>query len=78
MASVKLFAQLREIAGVSSLNIEGATVAEVVEMVATMFGSDFIQLLPSCKVWIDGEPSDGTEVVKTDSEIAILPPVSGG
>ncbi len=78
MATVKLFAQLREIAGTKEATVEGDTVAEVVANAAAGFGTEFQALLKHCRIWLNGEPCDGSEAVEEPAEIAILPPVSGG
>ena len=78
MAVVKLFAQLREMAGRGEVRVEAATVDVAVAAVAAQAGEAFKALLPHCRIWLDGEPCSGSDLVGTDSEIAILPPVSGG
>ena len=78
MATIKLFAQLREVAGTREVIVEGNTVAEVIANASSRFGTDFTALLSHCKVWLDGEPCEGFERVTDSAEIAILPPVSGG
>jgi sulfur-carrier protein len=35
-------------------------------------------VLPSCKVWVNGEPATSTDPVGDRDEVAVLPPVSGG
>jgi molybdopterin converting factor small subunit len=35
-------------------------------------------LIPTCKVWVNGEPAERDTVVHDQDEVAILPPVSGG
>ena len=42
------------------------------------FGADFASLLPSCRVWVNGEPAERGDAVGTADEVAVLPPVSGG
>ena len=78
MATVRLFAQLREIAGASSLEVTGSTVGEAVAACQETIGPDFTKLLTHCRIWLDGEPCSQNDPVNESSEIAILPPVSGG
>ena len=78
MATLRLFAQIREAAGTGSAEIEGQTVAEIVSAATARFGADFEALVPTCRIWVDGEPALETDVVAADAEVALLPPVSGG
>ncbi len=78
MAVVKLFAQLREIAGRGEVRVEASTVDEAVSAIAAQAGETFTALMPHCRIWLDGEPCTGSDQVTDESEIAILPPVSGG
>jgi sulfur-carrier protein len=75
---VRLFAQAREAAGTSQERIPGATVAEVLQGASSRFGDHFARVLPTCRVWVNGEPADATSAVTDEDEVAILPPVSGG
>jgi molybdopterin converting factor small subunit len=34
--------------------------------------------LPSCKVWVNGDPAEPSTPVGIADEVAVLPPVSGG
>ncbi len=80
MARLLLFAQAREIAGRSSDDVAGSTVAEVLAAAVASYGDVFATLLECSRVWVNGdEPHDGlaTVVGETD-EVAIIPPVSGG
>ena len=38
----------------------------------------FAELLPSCRVWVNGDPAERDDVVAAADEVAVLPPVSGG
>ena len=76
-----MFAQAREAAGVGSDRFDsssGATVAEVIGAASSRYGTGFTELLPTCRVWLNGEPADGHEPVADGDEVAVLPPVSGG
>jgi molybdopterin converting factor small subunit len=79
MATLRLFASVREAAaGERSITIDGATVGQVVDAACDKFGAHFSALIPTCKVWVNGEPAERDTVVHDQDEVAILPPVSGG
>ncbi len=78
MATLRLFASIREAAGTGSVEIEANTVAEVIGHASTRFGGDFQSLVPICRVWLNGEPALDGDAVGTADEVALLPPVSGG
>ncbi|HEX7099610.1 MAG TPA: MoaD/ThiS family protein [Acidimicrobiia bacterium] len=78
MATVRLFARLRELAGSSRVEIDGATVGDVVNAAAERFGTEFAATLDTARVWLNGEEADPTDPVSPGDEIALLPPVSGG
>jgi sulfur-carrier protein len=73
-----LFAGAREAAGTGRATFDAATVQAVVDEASQRFGPAFVQMLPVCRVWLNGEPADGSEPVGPTDEVAILPPVSGG
>ena len=78
MATVRFFGPAREAAGARSAIVEGACVGDVVAATVTRFGEQLAQLLPTCRVWLNGNPATSDEPVGTQDEIAVLPPVSGG
>jgi MoaD family protein len=78
MAHVKLFASARQAAGTSSEEIAGRTVDEVLQIAAERFGAEFVAVMKTCRVWLNGEEVVGTTTVGEADEVAILPPVSGG
>lgn len=78
MAHVKLFASARQAAGTSSEEIAGRTVDEVLQIAAERFGAEFVAVMKTCRVWLNGEEVVGTTSVGEADEVAILPPVSGG
>jgi len=78
MAVLRLFAGAREAAGVTTVEIAAATVAEVLDEARDRYGERFSAVLAASKVWVNGEPANpGTPVVASDV-VAVLPPVSGG
>jgi sulfur-carrier protein len=75
---LRLFAQAREVAGTGRDVVAGATVDDVLAEARARYGEGFARLLPACRVWVNGEPADGSDAVADDDEVAVLPPVSGG
>jgi sulfur-carrier protein len=78
MAQLRLFAQARETAGTARDSVAGATVDDVLSAARARYGEVFAALLPTCRIWVNGEPADGADAVRDDDEVAVLPPVSGG
>ena len=78
MATLRLFANLREAAATSSVEVDGATVGEVLDHAIDAYGERFALGLPSAKVWVNGDPADRATAVSDSDEIALVPPVSGG
>jgi MoaD family protein len=79
VAVLRLFAAVREAAGLSRDRFDGvATVADVLAEARRRYGETFAALLPTCRVWVNGEQADESTAVGDGDEVAILPPVSGG
>jgi sulfur-carrier protein len=78
MATLRMFASAREAAGTGRAEFAGSTVADVLAAAITSFGDGFARVLPSCKVWVNGEAADPSDPVGVGDEVAVLPPVSGG
>lgn len=78
VATVRLFAQAREAAGTGRDSLDGRTVAEVVDAAVRKYGADFERILPTCRVWLNGEAVPVDTPVSDRDEVAVLPPVSGG
>ncbi|MEX2562428.1 MAG: molybdenum cofactor biosynthesis protein MoaE [Nitriliruptoraceae bacterium] len=77
---VRLFGGLAELAGSRSVAIElvePATVADLVEAIASTFPA-LRDSLDRCKVAVDLEVAASTTTVGPDNEVALLPPVAGG
>jgi len=78
MATLRLFANLRETAGTTSVEIGGSTVGEVLDGAVADYGPAFAAGLETAQVWVNGDPADRASPVKDGDEIAVIPPVSGG
>ena len=76
--TVRLFAALRELAGSSHVDAEGATVGEVVEALSARFGDRFAGVARVGSAVVDGERADASTPLAEGQEVALLPPVSGG
>lgn len=78
MATLRLFAQVREAAGTGSVDIDAPTVGEVISAATDRFGDGFAALVSTCRIWVNGEPATEGDPVEAADEVALLPPVSGG
>ncbi|HNJ96546.1 MAG TPA: MoaD/ThiS family protein [Ilumatobacteraceae bacterium] len=78
MATLRLFAIAREVAGTGRAEFDGATVGEVLQAARAAYGEHFSAVLDKCGVWLNGEPADDHMSVAAGDEVAVLPPVSGG
>lgn len=75
---VRLFASLRDIAGSEEVEVEAATVAEVVERLSARFGERFREIARRGSVVVDGERASASRDLAGAGEVALLPPFSGG
>jgi len=77
---IRLFAIARERAKSASITIElasGARVADLrLELARTV--PELAPLIPGSFVAVDEEYADDSVLIQEDSEIALIPPVSGG
>ncbi len=78
MAKLRLFASAREAAGVSSVELVGTTVGDVLDEASRRWGEPFMAVLERSQVWLNGEPTGLDDPVGDHDEVAVLPPVSGG
>lgn len=78
MASLRLFASAREAAGTGRAVVTGETVGDILDAAVATFGTQFADVLVTCRVWVNGDEADRTTPVSADDEVAVLPPVSGG
>lgn len=78
--NVLLFAYLKEVAGKPVIAIElpePATAATLLDCIKTLY-PDVANQVNYFKVSIDGEYVSGDAEIQQSSEVAIIPPVSGG
>ena len=78
MARLRLFANLREIAGTSRVDIPGETVGDIIAAASEKYGDDFSAGVETSRVWINGESAALTDAVGESDEVVLIPPVSGG
>jgi molybdopterin converting factor small subunit len=78
MASLRLFANLREIAGTSRLDVPSDTVGGVIEAASEKFGPEFRRGVETSRVWLNGEAASMEDPVAEKDEVVLIPPVSGG
>lgn len=78
MAVLRLFAAARTAAGTARDLVPGDTVADILASATERYGEEFAAVLPSCALWVNGEPASASDPVSAADEVAVLPPVSGG
>ncbi len=78
MAKLRLFANLRELAGTSRLELPSETVGGVIEAASEKFGPDFRRGVETSRVWVNGEAASMDDRVTEQDEVVLIPPVSGG
>ena len=78
MAVLRLFAAARTAAGTARDLVPGGSVGEILASATERYGDEFAAVLPTCAVWVNGEPALTSQPVGDDDEVAVLPPVSGG
>jgi molybdopterin converting factor small subunit len=78
MARIRLFAAARDAAGTGRDDLPGDTVGDVLALAVERYGARFDTVLPTCRIWVNGEPADAHDTIGATDELAVLPPVSGG
>lgn len=78
MARVRLFAALRELAGVSHVEAPGTSVGDIVDALAARYGDRFASIAAVGTFVVNGERATRATPVAEGDEVALLPPVSGG
>jgi MoaD family protein len=78
MATLRLFANLRESAGTDTVDIDAPNVSELLSEASHRFGDSFATAMASAGVWVNGEQAEGSTPIAATDEIALIPPVSGG
>jgi len=78
VAILRLFASAREAAGTGRDDLPGDTVGELLAVARERYGASFVDVLPTCRIWVNGESATADTMISPRDEVAVLPPVSGG
>jgi molybdopterin converting factor small subunit len=78
MARLVLFGPARVAAGASGGEVPATTVGEVLDAASARYGAAFAALLPTCAVWVNGQPASRERPLVDGDEVGVLPPFSGG
>jgi molybdopterin synthase sulfur carrier subunit len=78
MAHLVFFGPAREAAGTRNVDIEGSTIASILQEAVNRYGDSFQEVLSVSQIWMNGEPAENGVPVGIHDEIAVLPPISGG
>jgi molybdopterin synthase sulfur carrier subunit len=78
VAIVRLFASAREAAGTGRDDVSAASVGELLAIASERYGERFVDVLRSCRIWVNGESATADTALTARDEVAVLPPVSGG
>lgn len=79
-ATIRLFAQARQLVGTDVILLELPSRATVSDLRQAMLSHSpsLADLLPFCHIAVDTEYAEDTTPIEENSEIALIPPVSGG
>lgn len=80
MARLRMFASVKEVAGVDQIEVDVSTVGGLVAEADGRFGSDFVRARSGAKLWLNDETEvdDLATPIGREDVVAIIPPVSGG
>ena len=78
MATLRLFANLRESAGVDTAVFDADTVGDLLGQATDRFGDRFQMGAAAARVWVNGEQAEAETPLAATDEVALIPPVSGG
>jgi len=79
MVRIRLFAALREAAGVAEVEVPAGPLGAVLDGLGERYGERFAAVLGYSSVLVDGERwHDPKATVPDGAELALLPPFSGG
>ena len=85
MSTLKLFANLRKIAGIKEVSVAGTSVSIVITELVRLYPAltphllENGQIRPHVIITINGHPTDQPDTLVTEQDqIAIFPPIAGG
>jgi molybdopterin synthase sulfur carrier subunit len=78
MARLVLFGPARVAADTSGDEVPGTTVGDVLDAASARYGAAFATVLPTCVLWVNGEPASREQRLVAGDELGVLPPFSGG
>ena len=78
--TVQLFAKLRDIVAASNVVVELSELATVAELRLVLVANhpNLAGLLDRCRVAVNHDFADDSQVLTPADEVAVIPPVSGG
>ena len=79
--TVLFFASARLATGTPRTTFEtmpGTTIAELSEALVARYGKGLADVMASCALWVNCEPTEPGYALGAGDEVAVLPPVSGG
>ena len=78
MVTALFFGPLIDLTGCRKAELAGRSIDELVLEAQRRYGDSFARALESCSIWVDGESIARDVEISERSEVAFLPPVSGG
>jgi molybdopterin synthase sulfur carrier subunit len=78
VATLRLFGPARLAAGQSVVDVEGATVGQVLASAEDRFGEDLARVVATSRIWVNGTAATVGDPVRDGDEVSVIPPVSGG
>jgi molybdopterin converting factor small subunit len=78
MPRVRVFASLRDLAGERVVQLDGATVTELLRAAGERYGREFESIARAGSVVVEGERAELARPVSEEDDVAFLPPFSGG
>ena len=77
---VHLFARLRDEIGTPVIELDFAEQVNIAELRSELLRRypKIVPLLPSCRVAVNHEFADDSQLLQASDELALIPPVSGG
>ena len=82
MPKVALLSHLATLTGCAEVEVDAASVGELLDRLKARFGPEFARKIKTCKVLVNGVGVAGLRLgripLKPTDEVSLLPPVAGG